>query len=100
MTTIPLVNSDIVVLVSDADADIACFRWRLKSSDHKDYAVTSVTRDNRHYTLRMHRLVAARMGLRVRKGIDVHHKNGDRFDNQRHNLEACGHVAHVYRQRY
>jgi hypothetical protein len=92
MTIIRLSNSPIGVFVDDAD--LAAFTWRLKTSDHKTYPVISVRQGGRVKTLRMHRVIAARKGLCVRKGMDVHHVNGHRFDNRRENLEACGHVYH------
>ena len=94
MIALALSNSNEVVWVSDIDADLDCFSWRLKKSDHKWYVAASMTKKGKHYTLRLHRLIAARMGLCVRVGIDVHHEDGNRLNNTRENISAMGHTEH------
>jgi len=95
MKMIALSNSDGVAWVSDEDTDLDCFSWYLKKSDHKWYVATSIRQGKKVKTLRLHRLVAARMGLCVRAGINVHHHDGNPMNNTRGNLNALGHIAHA-----
>jgi hypothetical protein len=95
MIRVPLSNSDSEVYISDIDADVLVFTWYLKQSDHKWYVCTGIRQGHVIKTLRLHRLIAARAGLPVHYGVDVHHIDGSRFNNCRENLKAIDHADHA-----
>lgn len=69
-----------------SDKDFAYLnRWSWCFSE--GYAVRGSWRDGRNITVRMHLVVAKRMGLVTRRDID--HRNRKKLDNRRSNLRAA-----------
>jgi hypothetical protein len=80
---------DLVAMVDPADGDLATFRWHLKRGRTGGwYAVRSQRRGGRQHHLRLHRVIAARMGLQI-DGYEVDHRNGDTLDCRRANLRRA-----------
>lgn len=96
MKTIPLTNSDDLVFVSDEDYKyLNQFTWHTKKSAYCVYVCRSIRIGTRITTLRMHTVVYERMaGQPIPEGIEVHHKNTNKFDNQRYNLEGLTKSEH------
>lgn len=102
MKTIKLSNSDDVVLVSDIDFDeISRYKWFLKRAKspigqgHIKYyyaarSKTITTNGKRKvYTIWLHRFIMGNP-----KGFDVHHKDRNKLNCQRENLEILSPITH------
>jgi hypothetical protein len=92
MRTIPLVNSDLVALVDDADYDyLSQFRWyRRPSGNEMIYA----QRFNGKQNIPMHREI-----LRAPPEYDVDHVDRDSLNNQRSNLRLATESQNMGNQR-
>ena len=91
MKTIPLTNSNQTAIVSDIDYDhVMQYRWFLKSNGHGgDYVCRSVRRKSKITTIRLHRFI-----MQPDDGYDIHHRNGNKLDCSRGNLELIEHSLH------
>jgi hypothetical protein len=104
LKAVKLTNSEAVVLVSDEDFErVNQYRWFLKRAKSPPgqgdnayyYAARSVYAgrkpDGRQITktVWLHRFLAD-----VDSGEDVHHKDGDKLNCQRDNIEPIGHAEH------
>ena len=94
MVPIALTNSTDVAWVSDEDRDLAGLTWHIKRSARTEYAVTSVRQGKCVKSLRLHRIVASRMGHNV-ADRDVHHVNHITLDCRRENLVVLSHDEHA-----
>ncbi len=72
-----------VAIVSAEDADLDKLNWYAKESDGNWYAAHTINATGK--TVRMHKVIAGRMGL---TGI-VDHKNRNGLDNRRSNLRVA-----------
>ena len=96
MILIPLSNSDCCVSVSDRDSWLDIFVWRTKKSGSgAEYIVTACNYydeyDKKHtYNIRMHRMIMNCWDA----SKDVHHKDHNRFNCERDNLEVQDAVEH------
>jgi len=91
MEFIPLTNSSKTATVSDADYEhVKQHRWFLKHNGKGGYYVArSVRCGNTIRTILLHRFV-----LQPPDGYDIHHKNGNKLDCTRENLESIEHSLH------
>ena len=72
-------NHEILVDLEDASL-AACHRWTLTN----DFSFQNRSRGEDHL---LHRLIFGRkLGVRLKPGVVVKFRNGDRFDLRRHNL--------------
>lgn len=97
MITLTLTNSDKVALISDADADLANYRWYLKPSEFCDYVCRSVRVGEHVRTERLHRVIAQRIlgDFPLPKNFDVHHGPDENpLNNTRENLGVLEHSYH------
>jgi len=92
MKFIPLTNSDQQAIVSDIDYErVMQYRWMLKHNGHGGYYVArSVRQKSNVATILLHRFI-----MQPDDGYDVHHKNGNKFDCSRSNLELIEHNLHA-----
>ena len=70
------------------------------SGSHGGYLRVTLCKDGKHYTRRVHRLVAEHFIPNPDNKPQVNHKNGIRTDNRVENLEFCTgseNVLHAYR---
>jgi hypothetical protein len=90
-------NTGLAVKVSLEDRGLAAaYGWYEKQSDHKSYVAASIRRGRKVKTIRLHRLIAQRMGLLPKAGrFDVHHKDSDRGNCTRENLDVMSHITHA-----
>jgi len=97
MKTIPLTNTDKQAIVSDIDYDrVMQYRWMLKHNGHGGYYVArSVRRKRRIETVLLHRFI-----MIPDDGYDVHHRDGNKLDCSRGNLEPIEHSLHGYKDSY
>lgn len=65
------------------------YKWRLKQSAYRSYAIRNTKRNGIEVTLYMHREV-----VRCAPGFEVHHINGDTLDNRRQNLLIVTRAEH------
>lgn len=86
MKQIPLTQNQ-VTLVSDKDF-MYLSQWKWHTCQGK-YAVRNrkISDGPGPSAIRMHRVIAQRMGLNL--GEDIDHRDGDGLNNQRHNLRAA-----------
>lgn len=71
--------------VDDKDSDLRAFPWRLHPHG---YVVRGMRVDGKYINIRLHRVVAERMGLKIESCL-VDHKNRDKLDNRRSNLRLA-----------
>lgn len=99
MKFIPLTNSDQQAIVSNIDYErVMQYRWMLKHNGHGGYyAARSVRNKSKISTILLHRFI-----MQPDDGYDTHHKNGNKLDCSRGNLELIEHAHHasVYYGRY
>ena len=90
MKRIRLSNADVKAMVSDCDYEaVSRYSWFLKPSAYHMYVVASVREGHKVRTLRLHRVIAERMGiLRDGERLEVHHIDGDCLNCTRENLQA------------
>jgi len=89
---IPLTNSNKVVLIDAVDyKQVSCFTWFLKTGKGGSYAARSVRIGKHVITIRLHRFI-----MQPADGQDVHHKNGNKLNCCRKNLECIKHNLHAY----
>jgi hypothetical protein len=101
MKTIPLTNSEAVVLVSDEDYKrVSQYKWFLKrakgrpgTTDKYYYAARSQRIGKKVKTVWLHRF------LSNEPDGDVHHADGDKLNCQQDNLEPIDHDIHGQRYR-
>ena len=93
MRTIPLTNSEQMIIVSDTDYErIMQHRWMLKHNGHGGYYVArSVRRKSHVITIHLHRFI-----MQPDDGYDVHHRDGNKLDCSRENLELIEHSMHAF----
>ena len=91
MKTIPLTNSEAVVLVSDIDYEhVNQFTWFLKSAKGGFlYAARSYRENGKVKTMWLHRFLAE-----PEDGEHVHHCDHDKLNCQRDNLRSLDPVTH------
>ena len=78
-----------VALLSPEDADLARFFWQAKRDKKTFYAARTVAgADGRRREQKLHRAVAARMGVDI-VGTQIDHANGDGLDNRRENIRRA-----------
>jgi hypothetical protein len=83
----------VVVLVDDADADLAAHTWHMTTSG---YAGRNAARPHRG-KIRMHRVIMRRViGRELERWELVDHINGDRLDNRRANLRLATNSENMF----
>jgi len=89
MKRIELGNTEDVAIVDDADySALVNHNWYL---EHTGYVCTSAkTKSGKWGYVSMHRML-----LGFPEGKQVHHKNGNKLDNQRENLEVTTLAEHT-----
>lgn len=78
-----------IALVDDADFEwLNQWNWCASRETHSQlwYAARTEIVDGRRFEVKMHRLI---LGLVYGDSIRTDHRNGDRLDNQRHNLRIA-----------
>ena len=101
MKVIILTNSDAVVLVNDTDYDrVSKYKWFLKRAKGCDedgnpyyYAAHSVRKGKKVRTVWLHRFIMNE------PDSDVHHRDGNKLNCRRGNLEIIDHTEHGQRYR-
>lgn len=86
MKHITLSNNQIAI-VDDEDYERVS-RWRWKGHSGGYAARTGYAKD-KFVTILMHRLI-----VNAPEGVEVHHRNGNKLDNQKHNLELVEPLEH------
>lgn len=95
MKKIQLANNKGVVLVDDSDfEELSKNKWCIHQGKYTAYAKTTVYRDGKKKTIRMHRLI-----MNAPKGMDVDHRDGNGLYNFRSNLRICTHSQNMMNQR-
>jgi len=85
MYLLKLSNSEHHALIDDEDMPWVCqWTWFLKSHMRMQHVARSQREGDRVKTIYLHRAI---MGVAC-EGFDVHHRNGNIFDNRRINLET------------
>ena len=85
MKQLKLTNANKVAIVDDADyAVLTQYNWYLKKSGYCWYVVRGVRNEDKISTIRLSRYL-----LKPADNLEVHHKNHNTLDNQRHNLLVC-----------
>lgn len=75
-------------LVDDEDYEfLNQWKWHAHKPGKTFYALRSIQQNGKRTTIRMHRVIAERMGI---KGM-ADHKNRNGLDNQRNNLRSATH---------
>lgn len=89
---IPLTNSDKVAIIDDADYErVSQHRWFLKHNGKGEYYVARGIRQGKKIVcIYLHRFI-----MQPDDGFDVHHRNGNKLDCCRDNLECIEHTAHA-----
>lgn len=85
------------VIVDDDIAEIISKQsWFIKKGGygHGSYVARSVREGKKIKTIRLHRWI-----MNAPKGFEVHHKNGNSFDNRRENLEVLTPEEHDKREK-
>lgn len=97
MKTIILSNTDKVTIISDIDYErVSQYHWYLKSNGHGGfYICRGVRRKSKVMAIYLHRFI-----MQPDDGYDIHHRDGDIFNNQRENLELIDHALHNYKDPY
>lgn len=92
MKTIPLTNTDQTAIVSDIDYErVMQYRWFLKHNGKNGYYVArSVRRKSHITTIHLHRFIMV-----PDDGYDIHHRDGNKLDCRRSNLETIEHSLHA-----
>lgn len=92
MKQIPL-TKDMVALVDDSDFDwLSASKWHAhKDSNTQNEYYAMRKHPEKNSTQAMHRVI---LGL-TDPEINVDHINGNRLDNQRHNLRICSHAENM-----
>jgi hypothetical protein len=92
MQKLPLHDDKFALVDDDVFDDLNQWQWRLDSSG---YPIRARTKDGKNTKggkpLRLHTAV---MG-KAPEGLDTDHKNGDKLDNRRENLQFCSHRLNV-----
>jgi hypothetical protein len=79
---IPLTNGAFAIIDAEDYELVSKQKWHLKSSDGRNYAVSSIYLGPKKYKrIRMHRII-----MNATTGTYVDHINGDGLDNRRENL--------------
>lgn len=91
MGNIVLTNSDKVAIISPEDYEqVSKYRWFLKHNGKGGYYVArSVRIGKKIITVLLHRFI-----MQPENGQDVHHKDGDKLNCKRGNLECVDHFIH------
>ena len=76
-------------LVDDVDADLAEHRWHCLPHGRTAYAARGAFIDGRWRTIRMHRVILARMQPDLPSDFITDHRDRDGLNNQRNNLRSC-----------
>lgn len=78
--------------VDDEDYELLVkWRWHASCISGHLYAARNTSRVNgKHTSIRMHRLI-----METPKGMDTDHIDGDKLNNQRHNLRVCTHAENT-----
>ena len=88
MKTLPLSRGAITVVDDDDFEWAAQYKWTLS---HQGYAYRFDRTGDRPVLQLLHRLI-----LDAGEGEHVHHKDGDKLNNQRHNLEKIAGRRHTH----
>ena len=80
--------------MSPEDADLRSRSWYLKRGAGCAYAASGARNGRSVRTLRLHRVIMERMIGPIPPGFEVHHKDKDTSNNQRHNLELIHKIHH------
>lgn len=86
-----LSNSDKKFVIDKRDSKrVLKYTWRLKKSRKNSfYIAASVMINDTNTTLYLHRFI-----INAPPGFDVHHKDEDRFNNRRNNLQLIESIEH------
>ena len=90
--TVPLTNSDKVAIISAEDYErVSQYCWFLKHNGKGGYYPARTVRLGKKFaTIWLHRFI-----MQPTDGQDVHHRNGNRLNCRRDNLECIRHSAHA-----
>jgi len=88
---IPLGKGKFAIVDAADFAGLNQFKWSLRKSHSKAYAVRKVTIDGKRKIIFMHRQI-----MKPLQGMEVHHINHDPLDNRRSNLISLSHADHKY----
>lgn len=80
MKKFALPTGEAVVIDDDDWARVSAFSWRkIKSGNDAGFSVgTTIRKGTKRVTVLLHRFI-----LSAKRGVEVDHKNGDRFDNRK-----------------
>lgn len=67
----------------------------LKPSKSQAYQLVSLSKHNKRQTKRIHKIVARAFLGEVPEGMEINHKNGDKFDNRLSNLEYISRLENM-----
>lgn len=95
MKTIKLTNSDKCAIVSDCDFDhVNKYRWFLKNTRGNEYYVARSYRDGKKVkTMYLHRFI-----MNCPDDLQVDHKDMNRLNNTRENLECVSNAENNSRR--
>lgn len=92
-----------VAIVDEEDKDLLDTNWSIFPAWNNGtiYAKCNVLVDGRYRTVKMHRIIMERMiaPLKLQKGEEVDHKDGNGLNNQRYNLRVTNRFGNSQNRR-
>jgi len=79
---VPVGQNNFTIIDKSAYVLVRNFRWKIHKSKSKEYVVRAIVRNGKEKLIFLHRWL-----VHCPEGMQVHHINGNTFDNRRENLE-------------